>query len=166
MANATRGIVLIHSAPRALASHIETMLDEIVERRYSFQWISQPAGEGLWRAETTWQGPAGSGAALASRLRLIKNIRFEVTEEPSHGSLGSRYSHTPGLGIHHVHIDSAGNALVNEMVLNEALDLLTSDPRAARHSLRLALGQAWDEELESFRHASEGAPVRWLHNVG
>jgi hypothetical protein len=28
------------------------------------------------------------------------------------------------------------------------------------------LGKAWDEELESFRHAGEGAPVRWLHQVG
>jgi hypothetical protein len=28
------------------------------------------------------------------------------------------------------------------------------------------LGKAWDEELESFRYAGEGAPVRWLHQVG
>ena len=27
-------------------------------------------------------------------------------------------------------------------------------------------GEAWDEELEPFRHAGEGAPVRWLHQVG
>ena len=26
--------------------------------------------------------------------------------------------------------------------------------------------EAWDEELEPFRHAAEGAPVRWLHQVG
>ncbi len=30
--------------------------------------------------------------------------------------------------------------------------------------LELALGQAWDDELESFRHAGAGAPVRWLNN--
>ena len=27
------------------------------------------------------------------------------------------------------------------------------------------LGKAWDDELETFRHAGEGAPVRWLHQV-
>ncbi len=29
--------------------------------------------------------------------------------------------------------------------------------------LRLLLGQPWDDELEPFRHAGAGAPVRWLH---
>jgi len=32
--------------------------------------------------------------------------------------------------------------------------------------LALLLGQPWDDELESFRHAAEGAPVRWLHATG
>ena len=27
------------------------------------------------------------------------------------------------------------------------------------------VGEAWDEELEPFRLAAEGAPVRWLHRV-
>jgi hypothetical protein len=30
----------------------------------------------------------------------------------------------------------------------------------------LLLGQPWDDELEPFRHAGDGAPVRWLHQVG
>ena len=33
-----------------------------------------------------------------------------------------------------------------------------------REGLELALGQAWDDELESFRYAGVGAPVRWLNN--
>jgi hypothetical protein len=32
--------------------------------------------------------------------------------------------------------------------------------------LALLLGDAWDAELEPFRHASAGAPVRWLHATG
>ena len=27
------------------------------------------------------------------------------------------------------------------------------------------LGKPWDDELETFRCAGEGAPVRWLHQV-
>ena len=27
------------------------------------------------------------------------------------------------------------------------------------------LGKAWDAELEPFRYAGDGAPVRWLHQV-
>jgi len=32
--------------------------------------------------------------------------------------------------------------------------------------ISLLLGQPWDDELEPFRHAAEGAPVRWLHATG
>jgi hypothetical protein len=32
--------------------------------------------------------------------------------------------------------------------------------------LALLLGQPWDDELEPFRHAAAGAPVRWLHAAG
>jgi hypothetical protein len=32
--------------------------------------------------------------------------------------------------------------------------------------LGLLLGQPWDDELEPFRHAAAGAPVRWLHATG
>ncbi len=32
--------------------------------------------------------------------------------------------------------------------------------------LALLLGQPWDDELEPFRHAAAGAPVRWLHATG
>jgi len=32
--------------------------------------------------------------------------------------------------------------------------------------LGLLLGQPWDDELEPFRHAADGAPVRWLHATG
>ena len=32
--------------------------------------------------------------------------------------------------------------------------------------LSLLLGQPWDDELEPFRHAAAGAPVRWLHATG
>jgi hypothetical protein len=32
--------------------------------------------------------------------------------------------------------------------------------------LTLLLGQPWDDELEPFRHAGAGAPVRWLHATG
>ena len=41
-----------------------------------------------------------------------------------------------------------------------------SEPEAMLRELDLALGQAWDDELEPFRYAGSGAPVRWLHRVG
>jgi len=32
--------------------------------------------------------------------------------------------------------------------------------------LCLLLGDPWDDELEPFRHAAAGGPVRWLHATG
>jgi hypothetical protein len=32
--------------------------------------------------------------------------------------------------------------------------------------ISLLLGEPWDAELEPFRHAAAGAPVRWLHATG
>ena len=31
--------------------------------------------------------------------------------------------------------------------------------------MQALLGKAWDDELEPFRYAGDGAPVRWLHQV-
>jgi hypothetical protein len=41
-----------------------------------------------------------------------------------------------------------------------------ADPVLMQRELDLALGRAWDDELEPFRYAGDGAPVRWLHRVG
>ena len=32
--------------------------------------------------------------------------------------------------------------------------------------VKALLGSPWDDELEVFRYAGEGAPVRWVHEVG
>ena len=37
---------------------------------------------------------------------------------------------------------------------------------ALEAELALLLGQPWDDELEPFRHAAAGAPVRWRHATG
>jgi hypothetical protein len=37
---------------------------------------------------------------------------------------------------------------------------------ALEAELSLLLGQPWDDELEPFRHAGAGAPVRWLNATG
>ena len=78
---------------------------------------------------------------------------------------GGRWSHTPELGIFHTPTDAAGNAMIPEDRIKAALES-SQDPRRLRAELALALGQAWDDELEPFRHAGAGAPVRWLHRVG
>ena len=48
-------------------------------------------------------------------------------------------------------------------------DVFVSPVKEPRHFLSVGSAATycgpWDDELESFRHAGEGAPVRWLHQV-
>ena len=101
-----------------------------------------------------------------SSLRGWTHLRYEVTEEPSAGCDGSRWSHTPRLGIHHTWTSANGDAVVNEDRLREVVMLGQGSPEAMQEMLEELLGLEWDEELEPFRYAGDGAPVRWLHKVG
>ena len=162
----TRGVLLVHSAPRALCPHIEWAAGGVLGVRVSLDWIPQPAAPGLFRAEFSWQAEQGTGARLTSALRGWAHLRYEVTEEPSPGADGARWSHTPELGIFHAVTDVHGNVVVPEDRIRSAVEVGHGDPVALLAALDLALGRAWDDELEPFRHAGDGAPVRWLHRVG
>ncbi|PFG35396.1 uncharacterized protein DUF3145 [Flavimobilis soli] len=161
----TRGVLFVHSAPRALVPHMEWAASNVLGTRVSMDWTEQPAAPGMLRAEHSWQAPSGTGAKLASALRGWTHLRYEVTEEASRGVDGSRWSHTPELGIFHAATDVHGNIVVPEDRVRAAL-AHAGDAERMKQELDLALGQAWDDELEPFRFAGAGAPVRWLHRVG
>lgn len=163
--NAT-GVLYVHSSPGALCPHVEWAAGRALGRAVNFDWDPQPVLRGTQRAEFTWEGPQGSGAGIASALRGWEHLRFEVTEDPSAGSDGARWLHTPDLGIFYAQTDSAGNMVIPEDRLRYAMQSAGTNALELHRELRLALGQAWDDELEPYRHASDFAPVVWLHNVG
>ena len=152
----TRGVVYVHSAPRALCPHVEWAAGRALGRAVNFDWRPQPVLKGAQRTEYYWEGPAGTGAELASALRGWEHLRSD----------GGRWMHTPELGIYFAQTDSAGNTVIPEDRVRFAMESAGSDAFELHRELRLALGQAWDDELEVFRHASDEAPVVWLHKVG
>jgi len=162
----SRGVLFVHSAPRALCPHVEWAAAGVLDGRAHLDWTPQPAAGGMYRAELSWRAPQGTGARLASALRGWAHLRYEVNEEPSAGVDGGRWSHTPELGIFHAVTDVHGNVVVPEDRVRAALSVAGTDVRMLREQLDLALGRAWDDELEPFRYAGDGAPVRWLHHVG
>ena len=162
----TRGVLFVHSAPTAVCPHIEWAVGGVLDARPNLQWTAQPAEAGSWRTEVSWVGPVGSGARMASALRGWGRLRFEVTEEPSSTADGARWSHTPDLGIHHAVVGVHGDVLIGEDRLRAAIDAAAGDATALGDRLDQVLGRAWDDELEAFRYAGDGAPVRWLHRVG
>jgi hypothetical protein len=132
----------------------------------TFDWTPQPAAPGSLRAELSWQADPGTGSRLASALRDGVQLRFEVTEEPSAGAEGERWSSTPTLGLYHATTGVHGDIVVREDRLRAALARAAADPATdVVRELQGLLGKDWDDELETFRHAGDGAPVRWLHQV-
>lgn len=161
----TRGVVFVHSSTRALCPHVEWAMGNALGTTVHLDWTPQPAASGFYRAEHSWQGVQGTGARIASALRGWEHLRFEVTEEASPGADGGRWIHTPDLGIYHATTDVHGNLLIPEDRIRAAMEH-ASDPARMQEMLSVAIGQAWDDELEPFRYAGAGAPVRWLHHVG
>ena len=191
-----RGVLQVHSAPPALCPHVEWAVAGVVGVPVRLAWVDQPASPGTLRAELDWQGRPGTSAAITSALAGWNRLRFEVTEEASPGCDAVRYSHTPSLGTFSAVTSASGDILIPEGRLRAAMTLAAAgapsrhreagqpadhgvdsllDRHGPRHpalggsleaELALLLGQPWDDELEPFRYAADGAPVRWLHATG
>lgn len=161
----TRGVLYIHSAPAALCPHVEWAVGALFGTPVRLDWTPQPVERPGYRSEYAWSGPAGSAAAMVSALQGWRRLRFEATEEATAASEGERFSYTPALGIFRATIGPHGDVLVHEDRLRHAMRTAQLGGPDLAAALQELLGTAWDAELEPFRHAGEGAPVRWLHQV-
>ncbi|EGD40045.1 DUF3145 domain-containing protein [Nocardioides sp. WG-D5] len=160
-----RGVVFVHSAPSALCPHIEWAVAGVLGVPVNFDWTAQPAQAGTYRAELFWSGAIGSAAAIASALKGWTHLRFEVTEDATSTSEGARYSFTPDLGVFHAVTGMHGDIMIPEDRLKAAVVKASLGDTTLELEVDKLLGKPWDDELETFRHAGEGAPVRWLHQV-
>ena len=160
------GVLQVHSAPPALCSHIEWAVAGTVGTAVSMPWVSQAAAPGSLRAELTWKGQPGTAGAITSALAGWNRLRFEVTEEASPGCDAVRYCYTPSLGLFAATTSANGDLLVPENRLRAVLAIAAGGASAVEKELDKLLGTAWDNELEPFRRAGDGAPVRWLNATG
>ncbi len=163
--SATRGVFYVHSAPSALCPHVEWAVGGVLGVPVSPSWTPQPAQSGTYRCEFSWSGTAGSAAAIASALRGWLHLRFEVTEEPTTSTEGARFSSTPDLGVFHAVTGIHGDIMIPEDRLKAAVVRAALGETTIENEIDKLLGKPWDDELETFRYAGDGAPVRWLHQV-
>ena len=161
------GVLYVHSAPPALCPHIEWAVAGIVGAPVSMPWVGQSAAPGALRAELTWQARPGTAGAIASALAGWNRLRFEVTEDSSVGCDGVRHCYTPDLGLFSAVTGANGDIMVSEDRLRSVMMLASGGAdRSLEDELGRLLGTAWDNELEPFRRAADGAPVRWLNATG
>ena len=119
----TRGVLYVHSAPSALCPHIEWAVGGVFGMPVRVDWIPQPIERSCYRTEYSWTGPCGTAARLASALKGWQRIRFEVTEEPTSGTEGERYSYTPTLGVFHAITGIHGDIMIPEDRIKHAIAL-------------------------------------------
>ena len=121
-------------------------------------------------------GEKSASAAITSALVGWSRLRFEVTEDGSPGCDAVRYSYTSALGTFSAVTMANGDILIPESRLRAAMTVtamgtppgaLGADRASSlEEEIARLLGQPWDDELEPFRCAGDGAPVRWLHATG
>lgn len=145
------GMIHIHSCPVALAQHVSWTLSAALNCVVRPDWSDQAVEPGTLWSDIVWNGEAGTAAALTSALRGWSGVRFEITEATGDGRDGVRFSHTPALGIFYTLIDSHGNAVVGEDRIKYAMGVGEGDAVEIARELRLAIGVAWDDELEPYR---------------
>ena len=161
----TRGVLYVHSAPSALCPHVEWAVGGVFGMPVRLDWIPQPVERASYRTEYSWTGPAGTAGKLASAIKGWQRLRFEVTEEATAATEAERYSYTPTLGIFHAITGIHGDIMIPEDRIRHAMATASLGRRDLTAVLDELLGKDWDSELEPFRYAGDGAPVRWLHEV-
>ncbi|WP_149361721.1 DUF3145 domain-containing protein [Lolliginicoccus suaedae] len=157
--DATTGVIHVHSSPSALCPHVDWAIAATLGCRSRVRWSAQPAAGGELCATINWVGPVGTGARLARSLAVWEDLRFEVTEDASEGIDGERFCHTPALGLWRGTMSANGDTVIGEMRLRAIMAERAHDLAAA---LDEAMGTDWDDELEPFRFAGDGAEVTWI----
>lgn len=160
--NITSGIIFIHCVSAALKPHVQWTCESALEEKLHIRWNTQPEREGTWCAHVTWKGPAGSAAKISSALFALQNLWFEVTENGTITTDSARFMYTPSLGLFHTHTDRAGNFVITEEQVKRAYETANGDPQELYRQFSVALGEAWDAELEPLRPAHELSSVTVL----
>src|SRR5256885_5086210 len=131
-------------------------------------WVGQPAAPGAVRAALDRHALPGTAGAIASARAGWNRLRFEVTEDSSPGCDGVRHCYAPDLGLFTAVTGANGDIMVSEDRLRSVMLLVSRGAagRSLEDEIGRLLGTAWDNELEPFRRAADGAPVRWLNATG
>ncbi|MEX0581425.1 MAG: DUF3145 domain-containing protein [Mycobacterium sp.] len=170
-ADTTTGVVYLHASPAAVCPHVEWALSSALgsssaagasshrSAGANLKWTPQPAMPGQLRSVANWVGPVGTGARLAGALRSWSVLRFEITEDPSPGVDGTRFCHTPQLGLWSGAMSANGDIMVGEMRLRS---LMSERAEMLAAELDTVLGTAWDEALEPYRDGGDAGEVSWL----
>ena len=137
------------SCPQDKCKEIDEILAEFSAPR---AWFAQPAAPSTYQLQTSFKGPAGVCADLASEF-FKHGI---VCEIESRGAENERYLVHPRLGIHRQGIDAAGEQVIRLGQIQRFIFQSQGNMAEFARQLRIAEGQAWFDIFEPLRLFPEG----------
>lgn len=159
------GTLIVHASTKAMTAPIEWQLSDITGTHVKIDWYSQNISPSMVRGSFEWSGQAGYAAKIATGLRTIPHIRFEVTEMSNTSDFNQRFCFTPTLGIFRADINVHGDVVINEQQIRHVMEKSASHPELLQESIDQLLGTAWDVELEPFRVSMDSDVVRLAHRI-
>lgn len=160
------GVLFLHAIPRASADGLDEIFSRLQIRTKPPEWNLQPLVVGCVKTVINWTSSIDAAPDLVAELVKYNNIRFEVTQNLNRNQIGRRWLYSPGLGIFASAIDEAGNVLIAENQLRNALYGSGNDLLKTQATMRRLLGTAWDDDLERFRAQAYEADKGWLIGLG
>ena len=148
-----------------MTAPVEWVLADLTKAPVKLDWYNQTISPSMVRASFEWSAGSGMAAKIASGLKAIPHIRFEVTEMSSGPDFNQRICFTPNLGIFRADVNVHGDVVVNEQRLRHLLETKQSDLVEFQNAIDSLLGTAWDVELEPFRVAMDSDVVRIAHRI-
>jgi len=137
------------SCPQDECKEIDEILAEFSAPR---AWFAQPAAPSTYQLQTSFKGPAGVCADLASEF-FKHGI---VCEIESRGTENERYLVHPRLGIHRQGIDAAGEQVIRLGQIQRFIFQSQGNMAEFARLIRMAEGQAWFDVFEPLRLSPEG----------
>jgi len=134
-----------------LSAHLdscESLSDLLLEFGLSGSWIAQPAQPHHYQMRLNFTGRADVAASLASRLATFQ-APFELE---TGAALPERFLYHPGLGIIRQQLNEAGEVLLREDTVTQAIRASEGNARELERRLRLASGTPWLDLLETYRN--------------
>ncbi|MBU6144654.1 MAG: DUF3145 family protein [Acidobacteria bacterium] len=151
--NQVEATLVIHVCPLAIVDEVSQFLGGA-----DISWHSQPLQLGTVKTEFSFRGSELQAEDMVSGLNRFGSLALDLMVQGK--ERGVWFMLAPVLGVFRAETNQAGEILISEERIRNALDLSAGNHRELSRMLRLAIGQAWDDILEPYRAA------RYQANLG
>lgn len=156
MSKAIATTVVIHACPLAEVARVDDLLAVF---NIKSCWSNQQLLVGTQTTEVHFMASTEQVEDLLAALNRIPGIHLDLSQDQLLFML------VPGLGIYRAQTNQAGEIMISEDRIRNALESSAGNHRELNRLMRLLLGQNWDDVLEPFRASKHHGNVALLNRA-